>query len=649
MSARIKLKKIWKIICEKDSSGYTRIAPYIFSNQPSDEDSEDLIGMDAYVHLLKTAIASGNRMIGVLSDFGVGKSTLIKRLQRSYEDNCERVKVVNINLWSNLPKNKEDAAQLHKSYLFQFATQINKNLGIYVNRRINSGYGLIKISTVKPFTICLLIISVIIFLLSKLIDEKVLNLFSEYTNFPKYGILIAVILFVMAIYFSEILFASPKFQESREANEQDFTELYDMIAEKATRRGRKTVIVFDDIDRAKSPNMVYDFLAELHKIYLISTEKYKNISYIINIKPEKLLGDEMSSSYSIYSKIFDYMISLQPVNKVDLRSLLEKYIQKNKSFYLANNIQVTDDNNNVDRIKGMLWLCYGENLDIRGMKKRLNYANQLLYSLNVRFPEANNISFEKCAIVAYLEDRYPDDFYDLEHDAIGEIIGKYNSASASEKSWEEAINSTISCKDDGFKLDLATFLQNEQIDSGYRRYFYNYPKICVIRSYEEDKVFNTIIGSKPLDKQFDSVLHTAIEKNPEIVLEAYKSIRLRGSSLPATVFENETLLYYAINNEDKLVTEYLEEHINIAQTANLSALLKRISAMQIKDAFHKSYSGIISDILYQQLLDMKEAQAIEYRKSILLSVGASIKYYRRLYVADYSAPICQDRFFCGLS
>lgn len=56
--------------------------------------------------------------------------------------------------------------------------------------------------------------------------------------------------------------------------------------------------------------------------------------------------------------------------------------------------------------------------------------------------------------------------------------------------------------------------------------------------------------------------------------------------------------------------------------------------MQIKDAFHKSYSGIISDILYQQLLDMKEAQAIEYRKSILLSVGASIKYYRRLYVAD---------------
>lgn len=39
MSARIKLKKIWKIICEKDSSGYTRIAPYIFSNQPSDEDS----------------------------------------------------------------------------------------------------------------------------------------------------------------------------------------------------------------------------------------------------------------------------------------------------------------------------------------------------------------------------------------------------------------------------------------------------------------------------------------------------------------------------------------------------------------------------------------------------------------------------------
>ena len=121
-------------------------------------------------------------MIGVLSDFGVGKSTLIKRLQRSYEDNYEKVKVSYVNLWSNLPDNKTDAAQLHKSFLYQFATQTNINLGFHVNRWMNRGYGLIKLSAVNPFSIGLLIVSIVIFLLSKLINKGIINWFSNYPN-----------------------------------------------------------------------------------------------------------------------------------------------------------------------------------------------------------------------------------------------------------------------------------------------------------------------------------------------------------------------------------------------------------------------------------------------------------------------------------
>ena len=44
---------------------------------------KDLVGYDSYVDSLDSAIKSGAKFIGLISDYGNGKSTLLKMLKKS--------------------------------------------------------------------------------------------------------------------------------------------------------------------------------------------------------------------------------------------------------------------------------------------------------------------------------------------------------------------------------------------------------------------------------------------------------------------------------------------------------------------------------------------------------------------------------------
>ena len=119
---------------EQPAPEYT--GPIIFSNKPSGNAEDDLIGVDAHVSAIRNAVAN-NRIIGVLSDFGAGKSTLIERLRTEY--NTASQKLYKINLWgelmhrsSNTPKvnhSMVSSVDLHKSFLYQFAQQTSSACG----------------------------------------------------------------------------------------------------------------------------------------------------------------------------------------------------------------------------------------------------------------------------------------------------------------------------------------------------------------------------------------------------------------------------------------------------------------------------------------------------------------------------------------
>ena len=56
---------------------------------------KDIIGFDSYILALKNSIKNNSKFIGLLSDFGTGKSSLIKMLN---DDKSMNSDVITINL-----------------------------------------------------------------------------------------------------------------------------------------------------------------------------------------------------------------------------------------------------------------------------------------------------------------------------------------------------------------------------------------------------------------------------------------------------------------------------------------------------------------------------------------------------------------------
>lgn len=118
---------------------------------PINSSKEDVIGFDSEVKRLKGAIKQRANTVGLISDFASGKSSLIHLLKKNL---CFlKYKIVKINLWDEeLPSasGDEDSSdaivKLHKTFLRQLSMQYRRYKINYINRRLNTNYGIVKIS-----------------------------------------------------------------------------------------------------------------------------------------------------------------------------------------------------------------------------------------------------------------------------------------------------------------------------------------------------------------------------------------------------------------------------------------------------------------------------------------------------------------------
>ena len=68
----------------------------VYLNKPIDSAEKDIIDVSTYVDKLDAAIKAGAKMIGVISPFGSGKSSVISLLEK----NClNSEKFVKISMW----------------------------------------------------------------------------------------------------------------------------------------------------------------------------------------------------------------------------------------------------------------------------------------------------------------------------------------------------------------------------------------------------------------------------------------------------------------------------------------------------------------------------------------------------------------------
>lgn len=409
------------------------------------------------------------------------------------------------------------------------------------------------------------------------------------------------------------------------------------------------IIVVEDLDRTNDGESVIEFLTELRKYYLpidyskSKTAIFKNkVVFIVNIKSESVLLSEIESKQKeakkeiernksknsineeisdesiltneentildeylseayinmhLFAKIFDYVLDLLTINIVDYETVLEGLLNVKKDTINKLGLKTTGK---LIEIPGMLWLVRGQTLDIREIKNRLNKAFLIFETLQDRFPtEKKQISFEKCAMAAYLTTAFEHEFYLTDDVAFQKLIEQDIKHKLDAKSCKEILNTDS----DEYVKAVLELMESKLIDDSYRMYFYNYPKDSKIYSYSEELVQKAILYGEE-SEELDSAIDKVIESNSSIIVDSFEKMKQLKLRLPSVVYSHENLyiqtLTYAENeiilwldNFDKSTSAIDKNISEILRILRYDSLRKKYSDAQAKrfcDSFEKIFA-----------------------------------------------------------
>lgn len=393
------------------------------------------------------------------------------------------------------------------------------------------------------------------------------------------------------------------------------------------------IIVVEDLDRTNDGKSVIEFLTELRKYYLpidyskSKTAIFKNkVVFIVNIKSESVLLSEIESKQKVakkaiernkatdsinedisyesistngentildeymceayinehlFAKIFDYVLDLLTINIVDYETVLEGLLNVKKDTINKLGLQTTG---RLIEIPGMLWIVRGQTLDIREIKNRLNKAFLIFETLQNRFPTVKKqISFEKCAMAAYLTTAFEHEFHLTDDVAFQKLIEQDIKHKLDAKSCKEILNTN---SDDYVKAVLE-LMESKLIDDSYRMYFYNYPKDSKIYSYSEELVQKAILYGEE-SEELDSAIDKVIESNSSIIVNSFGKMKQLKLRLPSLVYLHENLYLQTLTHAENEIILWLDnfDKSTSAIDKNISEILRILRY----DSLRKKYS-----------------------------------------------------------
>ena len=391
------------------------IRPIIFQNKPITSEEKDLFDYSYQKKVLDSAIDSDARIIGIIGDYGTGKSSITKLLENSRRKKHD--KIVNINLWGQFSKKGKDVKEtdpLLKSFLYQLAYANNKwndHFARYINSRFNKNNGKIGFSIATRKIFFLLFFAALFILLFftfnslniPVIDitdkEKFFkaNLWKQILtvlSYSRFFILVFGFSFIiLAVRLAAPAFTSWKSEGNYTPDNSDVYEIYLMIIKRLFHlpipklvtfilrkiRHNKCIVFIDDLDRTSDKTTVVEFLKEIYKyLHLLPDPLQKKIVFIISLKSESLLklsgmGLHKSDSNNIYSKIFDYTLSIKQIHNENYRDIVENLLEQEKesiiALYNKCNKTIDDENTLIKKVVAELkWIYSDENITIREIK-----------------------------------------------------------------------------------------------------------------------------------------------------------------------------------------------------------------------------------------------------------------------------------------
>ena len=113
----------------------------IFVNNPINDENQDVLGIKTYANRINQAIDDGANIIGVIGDYGTGKSSLIELIKKKHNNS------ININMWGNekQEKNETTIRSLTKNFLFQMSMGKDETFAKYINKKLSKSYGMLSI------------------------------------------------------------------------------------------------------------------------------------------------------------------------------------------------------------------------------------------------------------------------------------------------------------------------------------------------------------------------------------------------------------------------------------------------------------------------------------------------------------------------
>lgn len=673
----IKLRNIFAKLRLIAKCNSTAIIPVFFNNTPISEEKNDIFNFKEQVNLLNYVIKNGSTLIGIIGDYGSGKSSLTEISQKVLYGKYGHA--IRINMWDTTEQNKNveyGFKFLMRSFLYQLAQgneKKNINFARYINERQSSNYGKLSLTMASQsalfwfggaglfFVLFFSLTNNDVFtLLINLLNKYEMNKLLVFVNFLKIFsylvFFIGVILAYCGIKVGSFVFSLWNSQGKMNPEYGDIFDNYIHIINRFTRFSslrRKKIIYIEDLDRTNDKQLVILFLKELHRlINILPIKQKKKVAFIVSLKSESSLKKELPDNApkddkSVYSKIFDYTLWIKPIHYENISDVVLELLRQNRNS--INSILGLDRNTGFSKVllNDLDWIQKGKNLTIREIKDRLNETFILYQTLKARNFENSSVELKKCCAVTYLHRTYPDEYEELlKHEQrMAELI---RDCCEWQKKDEESITKItsgvdkdifkdIENPDQNFITDFAKMLFNANIDEDFMMYFYNYPISSYIKSLDEKEIFDYIIHPSDSFKSdvhlADKIKRVIIQKNGTVIEKAIDELIEKVQDMPDIIFEDEQLLSFSLKyNKDSIFSTLETYSVETIEKANkLSYLLEKILFYGIDENQKKD---IINSVIYNLIMNLPRDDIFLFRMKLIKSVKSYINYFHCLFVDD---------------
>ena len=621
-----------------------------FINMPIASADEDKIGITQYAAEIQAVIKKGAQSIAVTSDFGGGKSSLIRRLESMYSSLT--TKFCYVNLWSQL--SGDDSEDLHKSFIYQLASQIGVKKGNYVSRRMSQNYGMFGITLPSIWSS---ILSFIMFLLlaagfacttfyeeiAKYVD---IAFFDTYHN--KLGVAsfsMAAFLALVFLYNTDIMFSSKNSETGRTIDEHELMDIYRTHI--CNFHLRHYIVVIEDLDRSDKKS-VNKFIKELRRYYVPYKHKrskcptinwikdnilgkINRITFIVNIKAENKIATEDDND--LYSKAFDYVLDLKEINIDNFDIILNKLLEDNRKLFTEKEIPAfTDDEKFIPEFE---WIIRGQKNGIREIKHRLNVAISTYVNLCSKFNK-EFISLKKCIASAYIITAFEKEYLQIKELGFDSIIDLYVTNPKMTK--EDITNEynkgkTAVTISSAFAEDIKTLINNGLIDSDYRKYFFNFPSDSYMRSDKQNRLNNIILYDQDITSEegFNDIVSEVINTDRRVIIESFDRLKRLGKYFPHCVFFNKELFDLALSYDSTMMYKTLGEKLqydaeSISSTARIVIGIIKRNLLANQEA--------IDEICKIVSTKAPARSVVTFRRHLIENLGAGVAKFKELFLGE---------------